>query len=72
MVNLDFAWTITSGYHQENVEESHKCRTAFKVGPLGFFECNKMPFGLSSSPASVLNGNVSWRPEYVSFIWTTL
>lgn len=43
---------MKSGYHQVTVEESHKCRTAFTVGPLGFFEYNKMPFGLSNSPAT--------------------
>ena len=43
---------MKSGYHQVNMEESHKCRTAFTVGPLGFYEYNKMPFGLSNSPAT--------------------
>jgi hypothetical protein len=27
---------MKSGYHQVEVEESHKQRTAFTVGPLGF------------------------------------
>ena len=27
-------------------------RTAFSVGPLGFFECNRMAFGLCNAPAS--------------------
>ena len=40
------------GYHQIEVEEEHKERTAFTVGPLGFFEYNKMPFGLSNSQAT--------------------
>lgn len=43
---------MKSGYHQVTVEESHKSRTAFTVGPLGFYEYNKMPFGLSNSPAT--------------------
>ena len=43
---------MKAGYHQVTVEESHKCQTAFTVGPLGFFEYNKMPFGLSNSPAT--------------------
>ena len=43
---------MKSGYHQVSVEDSHKCRTAFTVGPLGFYEYNKMPFGLSDSPAT--------------------
>ena len=28
---------MKSGYHQVEVEEIHKMRTAFTVGPLGFF-----------------------------------
>ena len=34
-----------SGYHQINGEESHKYHTASTVGPSGFFEYNKRPFG---------------------------
>lgn len=37
---------MKSGYHQIEIFEEHKQRTAFTVGPLGFFEFNKMPFGL--------------------------
>jgi hypothetical protein len=33
-----------SGYHQIEIDEDHKERTAFTVGPLGFFEYNRMPF----------------------------
>jgi len=43
---------MKSGYHQIEVEESHKERTAFTVGSLGFYEYNKMPFGLCNSPAT--------------------
>jgi len=43
---------MKSGYHQVEVEEQHKQRTAFTVGPLGFFEYNRMPFGLSNAPAT--------------------
>ena len=43
---------MKSGYHQVEVEEGHKDRTAFTVGPLGFFEFNRMPFGLSNSPST--------------------
>ena len=32
--------------------EPHKERTAFTVGPLGFFEFNRMPFGLVNAPAT--------------------
>ncbi len=34
------------------VAEEHKDRTAFTVGPLGFFEYNRLPFGLSNAPAT--------------------
>ena len=34
---------MKSGYHQVEVEESHKKRTAFTVGPLGFYEFNRLP-----------------------------
>ena len=40
------------GYHQVEIEKEHKERTAFSVGPLGFFEFNLMPFGLSNRPAT--------------------
>nr|ATA66769.1 Pol, env [Haliotis discus hannai] len=43
---------MKSGYHQVELEEAHKQRTAFTVGPLGFFEYNRMPFGLSNAPAT--------------------
>lgn len=43
---------MKSGYHQVEIYEDHKERTAFSVGPLGFFEYNRMPFGLTNSPAT--------------------
>lgn len=43
---------MKAGYHQVEIEDTHKERTAFTVGPLGFFEYVKMPFGLSNSPAT--------------------
>ena len=43
---------MRSGYYQVEIEESHKERTAFTVGPLGFWEFNRMAFGLSTSPAT--------------------
>ena len=42
---------MKSGYHQKAIEETHKERTAFTVGLLGFYEYIRMPFGLSNSPA---------------------
>jgi len=44
---------MKSGYHQIEVEERHKERTSFSAGALGFWEFNKMPFGLSCAPATM-------------------
>ena len=43
---------LRSGYWQVGVKESDKMKTAFSVGPLGFFECNRMAFGLCNAQAS--------------------
>lgn len=43
---------MKSGYHQVEIEEEQKETTAFTVGPLGFFEYNRMPFSLSNAPAT--------------------
>jgi hypothetical protein len=43
---------MTYGYHQIEIFEDHKERTSFSVGPLGFYEYNRMPFGLTNSPAT--------------------
>ena len=43
---------LRSGYYQVDIEEEDKPKTAFTVGHLGFYEFNKMPFGLSNSPAT--------------------
>lgn len=43
---------MKAGYHQVEIEDTHKERTAFQVGPLGLFEYAKMPFGLANSPAT--------------------
>ena len=42
---------MKSGYHNVEIEE-HKERTALTLGPFGFYEYNKMPFGLTNSPAT--------------------
>ena len=39
-------------FHQIEILEEHKQRTAFTVGSLGFFELKKMPFGLVITPAT--------------------
>ena len=43
---------LKSGYWQVELEEDAKQYTAFTVGPLGFFECNRMPFGLKNAQAT--------------------
>lgn len=43
---------MKSGYYQIEIAEEHKPRTAFTVGPLGFWEHNRLPFGLCNAPAT--------------------
>ena len=43
---------LRSGYYQVEVQEEDIEKTAFTVGPLGFFECNRMAFGLTNAPAT--------------------
>ena len=43
---------MKSGYHQVGLAEDSKANTAFTVGPLGLFEYNRLPFGLSNAPAT--------------------
>ena len=43
---------LRSGYWQVEMEETDKAKTAFTVGNLGFYECNRMAFGLTNVPAT--------------------
>ena len=43
---------LKSGYWQVEMEEESKPLTAFTVGPLGFYECERMSFGLTNAPAT--------------------
>ena len=43
---------LKCGYWQVELKEDDKVKTAFQVGPLGFYECNRMPFGLCNAPAT--------------------
>jgi len=43
---------LKAGYWQVEVEEEDRPYTAFTVGPLGLWECNRLPFGLTNSPAT--------------------
>ena len=43
---------LKSGYWQVEIEEESKPLTTFTVGPLGFYECEHMPFCLTNVPAT--------------------
>lgn len=44
---------MRSGNHQVEMEEVHTPVTAFSVGPLGFYQCERMPCGLTNAPAKL-------------------
>lgn len=43
---------LKAGFWQIELKEEDKPKTAFQVGTLGFFEANRMPFGLCNAPAT--------------------
>ena len=43
---------LKAGYWQVEIEENSIPYTAFRVGPLGFYECVHMPFELTNAPAT--------------------
>ena len=43
---------LKSGFWQIRMDEASKQYTTFTVGNLGFFECDRMPFGLCNVPAT--------------------
>ena len=43
---------LKSGYWQVEIDEESKKYTAFTLGLLGFYECNRMPFGATNAPAT--------------------
>ena len=43
---------LKSGFWQIKMDEASKQYTAFTVGNLGFFECDRMLFGLCNAPAT--------------------
>ena len=40
------------GYWQVEIKEENKPLTLFTVGPLGFYTCDQMPFGLINAPTT--------------------
>jgi len=42
---------LKSGYYQVEMEEEDKCKTAF-VTPMGFWEFNRMPQGVTNAPST--------------------
>ena len=43
---------LLSGYHQVEMEPKDQELTAFTLGPLGFYEYTRMPFGLTNSSST--------------------
>ena len=43
---------LRSGYWQVELRNTDKPKTAFQVGTMGFYEFNRMPFGLCNAPAT--------------------
>ena len=43
---------LKSGYWQVKMDEESKLLTAFTVGLLGFYKCERMPFRLTNAPAT--------------------
>ena len=41
---------MSMGYHQVEIEDAHKERTAFSISSIGFFQYNRMSFGLTNAP----------------------
>ena len=47
-----FSLYLKLGYWQVEMEENSKALTVFTVGPLGFYGCQCIPFGLTNAPAT--------------------
>ena len=47
-----FTLDLKAGYWQVEMAEECKAYTAFTYGPLGFYECDTLPFGATNAPAT--------------------
>ena len=45
-------FNLTSGFWQVPMAEESKQYTAFTLGSMGLFECDRMPFGLCNAPTT--------------------
>ena len=43
---------LKSGYWQVEMDKESKSLTVFTIGPLGFYKCERMPFGLNHAPVT--------------------
>ena len=55
---------LKSGFWQIMMDEEYKQYTAFTVGNLGFFKCERMPFGLCNAPATFQRLMQSYLGEF--------
>ena len=67
---------LKAGYWQVEMVEECKPYTAFTCGPLGFYDCETMPFGATNAPATFQRSmdnclgelNINWCIVYLDDI----